>query len=49
MTYKQYIKFYGLSDSKQTREDWIYNEWNHGRVYQYNGEFYSTTTGKKVF
>lgn len=48
MTYNQYIKFYGLERSKETREDWLYNEWNHGRVYRYNGEFYSVATGKKV-
>lgn len=49
MTYPEYIKFYGLEETEATREDWIHNEWNHGRVYQHKGEFFSTTTGKKVF
>ena len=48
MSYTAYLKFYKLADSKQTREDWLFNEWQHGRVYQYNGEFFSTTTTEKI-
>lgn len=48
MTYASYLKFYGLTESEATREDWLYNEWNHGRVYMYEGKFFSTANGKEV-
>ena len=48
MTYTTYLKFYGLEKNKQTRENWLFNEWLHGRVYQYNGKFFSTTTGEEI-
>lgn len=48
MKYAEYLKFYGLADTEENREDWLYNEWHHGRAYMYEGEFYSTYTGKKI-
>lgn len=48
MTYTAYLRFYALTDNKSTREDWLYNEWIHGRVYQYEGKFYSVKTGEEV-
>lgn len=48
MTYKEYIKFYNLEKTNDTYLDWLCNEWHHGRVYQFEGEFYSVLTGEKV-
>ena len=48
MTYFEYIKFYNIPKNQQTREDWLYSEWHHGRVYMYEGNFYSTATGERV-
>ena len=48
MTYKTYLEFYGLTDNAENHESWLYNEWHHGRLYMYNGEFYNTYTNKKV-
>lgn len=48
MTYKAYLVFYNLEANAETREDWLYNEWHHGRIYMQDGKFYSTETGKEV-
>ena len=48
MKYESYLKFYGLEDTEESREDWLHNEWSHGRVYRSSGKFYSVETGKEV-
>ena len=48
MSYEAYLDFYGLENSEETRQDWLYNEWHHGRAYKFEGEFYSTETGEKL-
>ena len=48
MDYTTYLKFYGIKENKQSHEDWLASEWNHGRVYKYKGEYFSTTTGEKI-
>lgn len=48
MKYADYLKFYGLADTEESHEDWLYNEWHHGRAYMYEGEFFSTSTGDKL-
>lgn len=48
MTYAAYLKFYGLENTAENRENWLYNEWHHDRVYMYQGKFFSTMTGKEV-
>lgn len=48
MTYAAYLKFYGLKDTKDNREAWLESEWHKGRAYKYDGEYYSTATGKKL-
>jgi hypothetical protein len=49
MKYADYLKFYGLADTEESHEDWLHNEWHHGRAYMYEGQFYSTTTGEKLY
>lgn len=48
MTYDEFLAFYKLSHTEETHIDWLYNEWYHGRAYQYKGEFYHIATGKKL-
>lgn len=48
MTYAAYLKFFNLKDTAENHESWLYSEWRKGRLYKYNGEFFSTTTGEKV-
>ena len=48
MTYAAYIKFFNLKDTAENYESWLASEWRKGRLYKYNGEFFSTTTGEKV-
>ena len=48
MNYDEYLAFYRLPRSKATHNDWLYNEWHHGRAYQHEGEFYSVGTGEKL-
>ena len=48
MTYTEYIKFYGLDETKETYINWLYNEWHHGRAYHFEGEFYRMGTGEKL-
>lgn len=48
MTYQEYLKFYGLQESKETHDDWLYNEWHLGRAYQFEGEFYRMGTNEKL-
>jgi hypothetical protein len=48
MSYNFYLKFYGLTENEHTREDWLYHEWSHGRVYMCAGKFFSVTTGKEI-
>ena len=48
MKYNSYLKFYGLENTEENRENWLYNEWHHGRAYMYDGKFYSTETGEEI-
>lgn len=48
MTYAEYLNFYHLENTEDNRENWLYNDWHHGRAYLYNGTFYSTSTGEKI-
>lgn len=48
MNYNEYLAFYGLPCSMATHNDWLYNEWYHGRAYQHEGEFYSIVTGENL-
>ena len=48
MKYKAFLKLYDLKDTPQSREDWLASEWGKGRLYMYEGEYYSTATGEKV-
>lgn len=48
MKYTEYLKFYGLADTEENFEDWKYSEWHHGRAYIHEGEFFDTSTGKKI-
>ena len=48
MTYNTYLKFYGLKDTAENRENWLYSEWRHGRVYKYEDKFFSVETGKEI-
>lgn len=48
MEYTEYLKFYGLADTAENRENWLASEWSKGRLYMQDGEYYCTATGKKV-
>ena len=48
MSYNAYLKYYNLKDTEENRENWLYNEWSHGRTYMHEGKFYSVETGKEV-
>lgn len=48
MMYADYLKFYCLADTKESREDWLASEWSKGRLYMQDGEYYDTETGEKV-
>ena len=48
MKYTAYLKLYGLADTAGNHDNWLASEWSKGRLYMYEGEYYSTETGKKV-
>lgn len=48
MTYATYLRFYGLKNTAENRENWLANEHIHGRVYLYNGRYYSVETGAEM-
>ncbi len=48
MTYTAYLRFYGIKDTKENREGWLYSLWSKGIVYMENGKFYYVETGKEV-
>ena len=48
MNYNEHLAFYQVPRSKKTHDDWLYNEWYHGRAYQDEGEFYCVVTGEKI-
>ena len=48
MKYSEYMRFYGLKDTTENRENWLASEWSKGRLYLQDGEYYDTETGEKV-
>ena len=48
MKYADYLSFYNLEDTEENHENWLYNEWHHGRAYKYENKFFSTTTGEEI-
>jgi hypothetical protein len=48
MTYNNYLKFYGLTDTKENQEAWKYTEWNHGRAFKESDKFYDIQSGKEL-
>lgn len=48
MTYSEYLRLYRLSDSANSRENWLYSEWSKGNLILYDGHFYSVETGEEV-
>lgn len=48
MTYAAYLKLFNVKDTAENYDSWLASEWRKGRLYKYNGEFFSTTTGEKV-
>ena len=48
MTYGEYLRFYNLEPTAETRESWLLSLWAKGIVYRKDGKFYSTTTGKEI-
>ena len=48
MKYPAYLRFYGLKDTAENRENWLASEWSKGRLYLQDGEYYCTKIGEKV-
>ena len=48
MDYEQYLMFYDLADTKDSREDWLHKEWSRGNLYKEGGKFDSVETGEEV-
>lgn len=48
MTYAEYLALYGLADSADTREAYLYTLWHRGVVYKDGDRWYDTWTGQEV-
>lgn len=48
MTYAAYLKFYGLKDTADNRDNWLYAQWAKGNLYKRGDKFFSIETGKEV-
>lgn len=48
MTYSEYLAFYGLTDSTDTRAAYLYGLWDRGIVYKDGDLWIDTWTGQEV-
>lgn len=48
MNYPEYLQFYDLPETPESHDDWLYNEWRHGRAHLYDGVFYRMGTGENL-